>query len=114
MIRHKFAVGQVVDFEARSAPLPRPNGPYEVVRVLPVEDNRPRAYRIKSAAEPFERSAIEHEIVSVGSPATERAAIFGGAAVADREQSRWARTLTPSIPSRSRGSNFKTRLRSPA
>ncbi|MGO9772169.1 MAG: hypothetical protein ACLPSW_21995 [Roseiarcus sp.] len=84
MTRHKFAIGQIVDFDTRVTPLPRPRGPYEVMRVLPAEDVRSRTYRIKSKAEPFERSAKEYEIVAVSSPATERAAIFGEAAGADR------------------------------
>ena len=80
MIRHKFAIGQIVDFDARVTPMPRPVGPYEVTRVLPAEDVRSQAYRIKSKAEPFERSAKEYEIVAVGSPVSERDEIFGGAA----------------------------------
>ncbi|MGO9742934.1 MAG: hypothetical protein ACLPN5_15770 [Roseiarcus sp.] len=64
--------------------MPRPRGPFQVTRVLPAEDARSQSYRIKSKAEPFERSAKEYEIVAVGSPATERAAIFGGAADANR------------------------------
>ncbi len=83
MTRHKFAVGQIVDFDARVTPMPRPNGPYEVTRVLPAEDVRSRTYRIKSKAEPFERSAKEYEIVAVRSGATELAATFGEAAGAD-------------------------------
>ena len=64
--------------------MPRPAGPYEVTRVLPAEDARTQTYRIKSKAEPFERSAKEYEIVAVSSSATELAAIFGEAAGADR------------------------------
>ena len=65
MTRHKFAIGQIVDFDTRVTPLPRPSGPYEVTRVLPAENVRSRTYRIKSKAEPFERSAKEYEIVAV-------------------------------------------------
>ncbi len=84
MIRAKFRIGQTVDFDAKVTPMPRPRGPFQVTRVLPAEDARSQSYRIKSKAEPFERSAKEYEIVAVGSPATERAAIFGGAADANR------------------------------
>jgi hypothetical protein len=35
---HKFAVGQIVDFDRKLASLPRPAGPYEVTRVLPAEN----------------------------------------------------------------------------
>jgi hypothetical protein len=80
----KFAVGQVVDFDRKLSPPPRSMGPYEVTRVLPSEDARSQTYRIKSKAEPFERSAKEYEIVAVSSPATELTAIFGEAAGADR------------------------------
>jgi len=82
MIRHKFAIGQIVDFDTKVTPSRRPSGPYEVLRVLPAEDIRSRAYRIKSKAEPFERSVKEYEIVAVRSEATEQSAIFGKAAVA--------------------------------
>ncbi len=66
MTRHKFAIGQLVDFDTRITAMPKPNGPYEVVRVLPAEDVRSQTYRIKSRTEPFERSANEYEIVAVG------------------------------------------------
>ena len=69
---HKFALGQLVDFDAkfvfdtRIVPTPRTQGPYEVLRVLPADDLKPRIYRIKSQAEPFERNANEYEIVAIG------------------------------------------------
>jgi hypothetical protein len=70
---NKFAIGQLVDFDARFgvdskrlAPWPKTQGPYEVLRVLPSDDMKPRVYRIKSRAEPFERNAAEYEIVAVG------------------------------------------------
>jgi hypothetical protein len=55
-----------------------------VTRVLPAEDVRSRTYRIKSKAEPFERSAKEYEIVAVQPATSELTATFGGAAGADR------------------------------
>jgi len=67
MVSHKFAVGQVVDFDRKLLPSLRSSGPYEVTRVLPAEDARSQTYRIKSKAEPFERSAKEYEIVAVQS-----------------------------------------------
>ena len=73
MTPNKFAVGQLVDFEAkfdfdarRIMPSPKSQGPYEVLRVLPADDMKPCVYRIKSPAEPFERNAAEYEIVAVG------------------------------------------------
>jgi hypothetical protein len=65
MADQKFAIGQLVDFDTRNSPARRPTGPYEVVRVLPLEDGSFRSYRIKSMAEPFERIAKEYEIVAV-------------------------------------------------
>jgi hypothetical protein len=66
---HKFAIGQFVDFDTRIEPTPRTKGPYQVLRVLPVDDDStPLVYRIKSQAEPFERNANEYEIVAADSP----------------------------------------------
>lgn len=65
MTRQKFAIGQLVDFDARNTPGRRTTGPYEIVRVLPMEDGSFQSYRIKSVAEPFERSAKEYEIVAI-------------------------------------------------
>ncbi len=66
MTQHKFAIGQLVDYDPKTGAAWKPSGPYEVVRVQPADDPQFRAYRIKSKAEPFERSAKEHEIVAVG------------------------------------------------
>jgi hypothetical protein len=38
---------------------------YEVLRVQSADDVRLRAYRIKSKAEPFERSVREYEILAI-------------------------------------------------
>ena len=64
MTGQKFSVGQLVEFEKSATPVLKPIGPYEVLRVQPADDVRLRAYRIKSKAEPFERSAREYEIVA--------------------------------------------------
>ena len=77
MTRHKFAVGQIVDFDSKLMPMPRPSGPFEVTRVLPAEDIHSQTYRIKSKTEPFERNAKEYEIVAVESPAAEKGANWG-------------------------------------
>ena len=67
MIPQKFTIGQLVDFDTRIEPTPRTKGPYQVLRVLPADDEmKPRVYRIKSQAEPFERNVNEYEIVAVG------------------------------------------------
>ncbi len=77
MTRHKFAVGQIVDFDSKLMPTPRPSGPFEVTRVLPADDIHSQTYRIKSKSEPFERNAKEYEIVAVGSPAASKEANRG-------------------------------------
>jgi hypothetical protein len=64
MTATKFAIGELVDFDNRNSPTRKPTGPYEIVRILPKEDGSWRSYRIKSAAEPFERIAKEYEIVA--------------------------------------------------
>jgi hypothetical protein len=65
MAQQKFAVGQLVDFDNRNSPARKPTGPYEIVRLLPLEDGGWQSYRIKSTAEPFERIAKEYEIVAI-------------------------------------------------
>jgi hypothetical protein len=84
MIEHKFAVGQFVDFDKKLTPSPRPAGPYEVTRVLPAENADAQTYRIKSKAEPFERSAKEYEIVAVEPAASETTEVFAAAPGARR------------------------------
>jgi len=64
----KFAVGQFVDFERNTVSMPRARGPYEVTRVLPVDEGNSPMYRIKSKIEPFERAANEYDLVLVGLP----------------------------------------------
>jgi hypothetical protein len=68
MAEQKFTVGQLVEFEKSATPAMKPTGPFEVLRVQPADDVRLRAYRIKSKAEPFERSAREYEIVAIDIP----------------------------------------------
>jgi hypothetical protein len=58
---HKFAVGTSVYFDG-GALTPGVRGTYKVVRQLPVEMNNKFVYRIKSAAESFERTAEEHQL----------------------------------------------------
>jgi hypothetical protein len=75
MTLNKFAVGQLVDFDTRIEPTPRTKGPYQVLRVLPADDAmKPRVYRIKSQAEPFERNVNEYEIVAAAAPSAAPAA----------------------------------------
>jgi hypothetical protein len=60
---HKFAIGQLVYFESpflRNAA----RGEYKIVRLVPIEKDNKVVYRIKSAAEAFERTAEEHQLTS--------------------------------------------------
>ena len=61
MARHKFKVGQVVDFSQPRLALPTVRGGYEIVRLLP-SDGSEFQYRIKAAGESFERIAKESEL----------------------------------------------------
>ena len=61
-----FAVGQIVNFNGSAVQKMKTSGPYEVTRVLPCDDIASQRYRIKSAAEPFERTANAYEIVIAG------------------------------------------------
>ncbi len=74
MTRHKFAIGQTVDFDRRVTSISRPTGPYEVVSVLPVDEANSPTYRVKSKAEPFARAARETDLVAVGLATSEQAA----------------------------------------
>ena len=58
---HKFAVGTSVYYNGGTM-TPGARGSYKVVRQLPVEMDNKLSYRIKSAAESFERTAEEHQL----------------------------------------------------
>lgn len=58
---HKFAVGASVYYNGGSL-TPGVRGIYKIVRQLPVERDNRIVYRIKSAAESFERTAEEHQL----------------------------------------------------
>jgi hypothetical protein len=59
--RHKYKVGQVVDFAQPRLALPTVRGQYEIVRLLP-SDGSQFQYRIKAAGESFERMAKESQL----------------------------------------------------
>lgn len=61
MSSHKFKVGQTVDYSPGRLGMPVLSREYKIVRLLPAEggDNQ---YRIKSAAETFERIAKESQL----------------------------------------------------
>jgi len=57
---HKYSVGQIVYFEGTFGHAGA--GQYEIVRLLPIEQDNRLKYRIKSVAEAVERTAEEHEL----------------------------------------------------
>lgn len=61
MSRHRYRIGQVVDFKPSRLAMPSSGGEYKVVRLLPREGGD-LLYRIKSPIETFERVACESEL----------------------------------------------------
>ena len=61
MTRHKFKIGQSVDFAPARPGMPTAGRHYEIVRLLPVESGQ-FLYRVKSKGETFERVAKESEL----------------------------------------------------
>jgi hypothetical protein len=58
---HRYAVGQQVYFESKFGHAAA-RGAYKVTRIVPVENDNRLCYRIKNAAENFERTAEEHQL----------------------------------------------------
>jgi adenylate cyclase class IV len=58
---HKFATGQDVYYSPAYGNMAA-RGKYRIVRTLPIEADNRLAYRIKSIAETFERTAEEHQL----------------------------------------------------
>jgi hypothetical protein len=58
---HKYAVGTQVNYSPTFTS-GAARGTYTIVRTLPIENDNRIAYRIKSAAETFERIAEEHQL----------------------------------------------------
>jgi hypothetical protein len=61
MARHRFKVGQLVDFSPARPGMPTAGRQYEIVRLLPAEAGE-FLYRVKSKGETFERVAKESEL----------------------------------------------------
>jgi hypothetical protein len=61
MARHRFKVGQLVDFSPARPGMPTAGRQYEIVRLLPAEAGE-FLYRVKSKGETFERVARESEL----------------------------------------------------
>ena len=60
-MNHKYSAGQTVYYASQFANNAA-RGPYKIVRRLPIENDNRLSYRIKSAAETFERTAEEHQL----------------------------------------------------
>lgn len=60
---HKFGIGQIVELDENVLRSLAP-GPYEIRHLVPSPDREPGdpCYRIKSAAERFERVVVESEL----------------------------------------------------
>lgn len=61
MPRHKFKVGQAVDFRPGRLGLRAPTGDSRIIKLLP-SDGIDLLYRIKCVGETFERVAKEREL----------------------------------------------------
>ncbi len=61
MVRHKFKVGQVVDYSPNRMGMSASSRGYEIKRLLPRE-GVDLLYRIKSPTETFERVAKEQDL----------------------------------------------------
>jgi hypothetical protein len=59
-MQHKFKVGQLVTYSAKVG-VPASSSGYKIVRLLPPEEGH-LLYRIKCAAETFERVAREQDL----------------------------------------------------
>lgn len=60
-MKHKYGVGETVHFTASNVARPAASGPYEIIRLLPI-DGDDCQYRIKSTVESFERVAKESQL----------------------------------------------------
>lgn len=60
-MKHRYKVGQLVDYTPRRSDMHASSGQYKIVQLLPVEQGAVQ-YRIKCAAETFERVATENQL----------------------------------------------------
>ena len=60
-LMHKYSIGQLVYFEG-AMQYDAARGQYKIVRLVPIERDNRLVYRIKNAAEAFERTAEEHQL----------------------------------------------------
>lgn len=64
MPRHKFKIGQSVQYAPDKLQTAAPSGQYKITRLLP-STGRSQQYRIKNALEPYERIAQESQLTYV-------------------------------------------------
>jgi hypothetical protein len=64
MARHRFKVGQTVNFKPGRMSVPPSGREYKILRLMPIEGGD-LLYRIKSIAETFERVAKESELAAL-------------------------------------------------
>ena len=81
MTPQKFAVGQLVDFDTRIEPTPRTKGPYQVLRVLPADDEMKARIAHHRAQRDQGWTTIEEPLALVD--ALTREAIHGRAVLVD-------------------------------
>lgn len=67
MPRHKFKLGQSVEYLPNKLQMRPSSGSYKITRLLPIE-GRDHQYRIKNGSEPYERIAQESQLTLVNSP----------------------------------------------
>jgi hypothetical protein len=60
-LMHKYSIGQLVYFEG-AMQYDAARGQYKIVRLVPIERDNRVVYRIKNAAEAFERTAEEYQL----------------------------------------------------
>jgi hypothetical protein len=59
---HKYSIGQLVYFEGPFQQVAARGDQYKIVGLVPIEKDNKVVYRIKNAAEAFERTAEEHQL----------------------------------------------------
>jgi hypothetical protein len=62
VMSHKFSIGQRVYFEPKFGNAAAATGAYEVIRLVPLENDNRLCYRIKNLSESFERIVEEHQL----------------------------------------------------
>ena len=64
MTHHKFKLGQSVELVPHKLQAAAPSGHFKITRLLP-SGGTDLQYRIKNAAEPYERMALESQLTRI-------------------------------------------------